>query len=103
MKNKIGMACIFIEMAGVLALAIMLGIAAMTVMPQTYGEVADPAAMQAWNVRIDIGVVVVALVAVVAKLISRKGGNILVNKVSGWMFWLAVGVRIVWALCGMMM
>ena len=102
MKNKIGMACMFIEMAGLLALAIMIGVATMTVMPQAYGETVDAAAMQAWNVRIDIALIVVALAAVLAKLLSR-GNNILVYKVSGWLFWLAVIVRVVWLLCGFIM
>ncbi len=103
MKNKIGMACMFIEMAGLLALAIMIGVATMTVMPQAYGETVDAAAMQAWNTRIDIALIVVALAAVLAKILSRGGRNILVNKVSGWLFWLAVIVRVVWLLCGFMM
>ena len=103
MKNKFGMACIFVEMAGVLTMAIMLGIAAMKVMPQTFGETVDAAALQAWNTRIDITLIVVALAAVLAKILSRGGRNILVNKVSGWLFWLAVIVRVVWLLCGFMM
>ena len=102
MKNKISMACMFIEMAGVLTMAIMLGIAAMKVMPQTFGETVNAAALQAWNTRIDITLIVVALAAVLAKLLSR-GNNILVYKVSGWLFWLAVIVRVVWLLCGFMM
>ena len=102
MKNKIGMACMFVEMIGVLTMAIMLGIAATKALPQTYGEVVDPAIAAAWSTRIDIGVVVVALAAVIAKIVSRKGANILVNKVSGWLFWMAVAVRLVWGLCGLM-